>query len=184
MNRWIRGKEIKAEAEWTARWVFRYDKSPRKSSFLRRSFFPLSSAFLRGFASPRIRIRPLTRPLPSPPLISVASFSPFLFLRFFPLAVLSDEEVTRLFDSRIDIPMRGSRVAAGGRAENSRILASWVLPSTVIETPFPSLQSESRIFLEIFRQPVPLACRFQVPVKIVDFNAACASRFSWHFWHV
>ena len=33
MTRQIRGKEIKEETEWTARWVFRYDKSRRKSSF-------------------------------------------------------------------------------------------------------------------------------------------------------
>lgn len=65
MNRWIRGKEIKAEAEWTARWVFRYDKSPRKSL---RSFFVSFSRF-----------SPLT--LPHSASVLVPSF-PLLILSF------------------------------------------------------------------------------------------------------
>lgn len=48
MNRWIRGKEIKAETEWTARWVFRYDKSRRKSSFS-FLFQPVPPFFVQSF---------------------------------------------------------------------------------------------------------------------------------------
>lgn len=84
MNRWIRGKEIKAEAEWTARWVFRYDKSPRKSPFLpSRPFFSVFSSLLASF---RIRIRCppaafLLSFLSCPP--SSHPFCPFSPLSFF-----------------------------------------------------------------------------------------------------
>lgn len=80
MNRWIRGKEIKAEAEWTARWVFRYDKSPRKSPFLPSIPF---SRFSRS--SPHSASTFAVPPPPPPLFLSCPSyfFCSFFFL-FFP----------------------------------------------------------------------------------------------------
>lgn len=154
MNRWIRGKEIKAEAEWTARWVFRYDKSPRKSPFLP------SRPFFSVFSAPRLIPHPYSlSPCRLPPLFLILSafFSPFLsllssFFFFFYLTVLAEEEVARLFDSRIDTPMRGSEAERDENDTSSRMN----FPSTVIETPFSAYEVSrtTRGYSEIFRQPI------------------------------
>lgn len=170
MNRWIRGKEIKAEAEWTARWVFRYDKSPRKSL---RSFFVSFSRF---------------SPFAFPHSVSVSSspshFLSYLFVSFLPFflhacffllslvffyfyfyMVLVEEKVARLFDSRIYIP--DERIAG-------TTFTRMNFPSTVIEMPFSTcklarLARHSEIFTSTADR-VLLACRFKTAVEIVDFS--------------
>lgn len=162
MNRWIRRKEIKAEAEWTARWVFRYDKSPRKSPFL--PFVPFSR-FSPLLASFRIRI--CWPPVSSLFSYLVAFFSFFLFLLlFFHLTVLVKEEIARLFDSRIDTrweerdendtPHTWISFRQSSRCHSQ--LAKWIARFAKV---FQDIPTTDRVLL---------ACRFKLVVKIVDFN--------------
>lgn len=166
MNRWIRGKEIKAEAEWTARWVFRYDKSPRKSPFF--LFIP----FFSVFSAPCLIPHPHSLSLCHSPLLFLSCrlltlFVPFFFL-FFRLTVLA-EEVARLFESRIDTPMRGSDQS---RARTAPLTHEFLFNSH--RDAILSLRSEShdsRIFRDIpATNRISPACRFKLAVKIADFN--------------
>lgn len=144
MNRWIRGKEIKAEAEWTARWVFRYDKSPRKSPFL-----PFFSVFSAPHSASVFAV-PL---LPAPFLILSPSSHPFCsfsFLSFFPPYGFSrrSRATFRLPDRYLDERIRAER---DGERHPSRMN----FPSTVIEMPFSAYEVSctTRGYSEMFQQP-------------------------------
>lgn len=175
MNRWIRGKEIKAEAEWTARWVFRYDKSPRKSL---RSFFVSFSRFspltLPHSASVFVPPPPFRRPLILSFCLLSTLFPSCLFLFFGLLFFLSlrfqSRKKSRDF-STLYPPMRGSR---GENGNDIHIRMNF--PSTVIETPFSTcevarLARHSEIFTSTADR-VSLACRFKTAVEIVDFSTS------------
>lgn len=163
MNRWIRGKEIKAEAEWTAQWVFRYDKSPRKSPFPFRLFFSVFSVSLPHSVSCILLSLPYL----------VASFSRFLFLPlifFFNLLVLAEKEVARLFDCWIDVAMRRSRewkwerhlareFLFDSRRGTHFQLGKWVARLTELR----DIPATDRFLL---------ACRFKVVIKIVNSNTS------------
>lgn len=170
MNRWIRGKEIKAEAEWTARWVFRYDKSPRKS--LRSFFVSFFSVFSAHLASFRIRTRPL---LPSPYLIFLPPPRPFSFvlvpffsLIFFIPTVLVEEKSRATFRLSDLYPRREDR---GVRREHSH---AWISPRQSSRCHSQLAKSrDSQRYSEISTPPadrVSPACRFKTTVEIVDFN--------------
>lgn len=183
MNRWIRGKEIKAEAEWTARWVFRYDKSPRKSS----SILPFSR--FPPFFSSKPRLIPHSHSFSHLSSLSLLPpshpFCPVSSLCFFPPPTIpTEEEVARLFDSPKN-RYPDERIAGGlGRVKPRTAFPRCEFSrSTVIENAISQLAKwvahDSRGYSEVFRQPVPLACRFQVSVKIVGFNTLrrwCARR--------
>lgn len=165
MNRWIRGKEIKAEAEWTARWVFRYDKSPRKSPFLPSIPFSRFSPLLASF---RIRIRclPASSPLFLSCRLPLTFFCSFFFLFFSTLRL--QPKKSRDFSTLGSI----SRWENQSRVRRERHSSRMNFSSTVIEMPFSAYEVNctARGYSEIFRTDrVSPTCRFKLAVKIVDF---------------
>lgn len=166
MNRWIRGKEIKAEAEWTARWVFRYDKSPRKSlrslpPSLFLGFLRTSPQFASAFACP-----PASLSLSCRFLLTLFYFSSLFFLPYGSSSPRRNCAIFRFSDRYSNERIRGER------DENDTLTHEFPFDSH--RDAILSLRSEShdsRKFLVIpSTDRISLACRFKLAVKIVDFN--------------
>lgn len=117
-----------------------------------------------------------SHPPPPPPLHPLSLSCRFLLtlfvslvFPFFPPYGSTEEEIARLFDSRIDTQMRGSEQ----RKRRERHPSRMNFLSTVIEMPFSACEvNRTRIFRDIpATDCISLACRFKLAVKIdVDFN--------------